>query len=69
MAVGDGLGEGVAVGDELAVGVAVGDALGVVVAVGLGVGVLTTTATVGQPKGTVGREILGVGEALGEAWA
>ena len=50
-------------------GVPVAEALALAVGELLGVGVLTTTATVGQPNGTVGREILGVGEALGEAWA
>lgn len=52
-----------------ALALAVGELLALAVGELLGVGVLTTTATVGQPKGTVGIEILGVGEALGDAWA
>ncbi len=48
--VGEVLGEGV--------GVAFGDG----VAVALGVGVSTTTAAVGQPNGTEGTEMVGVGD-------
>lgn len=62
---GSGYPDGLAAGDLAAVALGLGETVGV----GLGVGVLTTTAAVGQPKGTGEIETWGVGEVPGDAWA